>query len=198
MCNATQKSIIVDAPMQPNEIIKAASTTNVESIIITHNHYDHIEGIKDICSVFEAPVLVGQPDAEVVYSQLREYSTRLIYLRDNHLIRTGNIVARPIYTPGHTKGSTCIMLPAESPAATPHLFSGDTLFPGGPGRTTSHNNLLQIIDSIKNKLLTLPNSTVVLPGHGEFTTIAKSKLEFEQFQSKKLSGKEMGEIKWIS
>ena len=121
-----------------------------------------------------------------------------IKLKIDHLsvYRFGNIVLRSIETPGHTPGSTCYLLPGESPGSEPHLFSGDTLFPGGPGKSSSHNNLLEIFDSIKKHLYTLPNHTAVLPGHGEFTTVEDSKKESDEFFKKPINPKIYGDITW--
>ena len=78
-----------------------------------------------------------------------------------------------------------------------HLFSGDTLFPGGPGRTRSPEGFQQIVDNITKKLLTLPDDTVVYPGHGSDTTIGKSREEYQDFASRPHSPDIFGEITWL-
>ena len=96
-----------------------------------------------------------------------------------------------IHTPGHTYGSTCILIDE-------HIYTGDTLFPGGPGRTTSNENFQTILNSIKTKLLILPDNTIVHPGHGKDTNIKQSINEYNTFikQNKDLK-KLSGNISWV-
>ncbi len=178
-CEASAQSVIVDTPEEPLEMIAAAEQTDVQAILITHNHWDHIEGFDAVTERFNVPVGIGANDAEALEDR-SGYSNPLAVNHDT-LLQFGNIRLRCIATPGHTDGSTCYMLPAEKPNANPHLFTGDTLFPGGPGRTRSAEALSQILDSIASRLHTLPSNTVALPGHGDRTTIADSVAEARNF-----------------
>ena len=193
-CLATNNSLIIDTPSDPRELISAAQSTKVDAVFITHNHWDHIDGMSEVLAVLgPVPVRIGIKDAEFA---LKNEQIALEPLHTNTTISIGSIEVRTISTPGHTPGSTCFLLPAESPRHPPHLFSGDTLFPGGPGRTRSHQALLQIITSIGNELMVLPESTVVLPGHGQFTNIRDAKTEYIEFLKTPLTGNEFGDISW--
>jgi len=102
----------------------------------------------------------------------------------------GKVKIKVIYTPGHTPGSVCFLI-------QDHLFAGDTLFPGGPGRTDSPEDFQLILKSINEKLFGLPDETQVYPGHGEFTTIGKEKTEYSVFLSRKHEPGLCGDVSWL-
>ena len=193
-CNSTNKSLIIDTPDEPLEMIAAAEKTDVQAILITHNHWDHIEGFDMVTDKFAVPVGIGANDAAAISD--REGYRDPIDLSQDNILQVGEISIRCIETPGHTPGSTCFMLPGDSPAATPHLFSGDTLFPGGPGKTGSPEAFEQIVDSVSNRLLSLPSESVVMPGHGDFTTIERSAEEYAVFAANPHEPGLFGEVTW--
>ena len=121
-----------------------------------------------------------------------------INVDDGSINTFGDLVIRSIETPGHTSGSTCYFLPGESPGSEPHLFSGDTLFPGGPGKSSTHENFLEIVKSITTKLYSLPKHTYILPGHGEFITLEDSIKEFNEFNKNPFDNNTFGNVKWIN
>ena len=124
VCADTNESIVIDAPPDPGAMIRAAKQTDVKLILITHNHWDHIASLDEVVSALGAPVGIGEDDADALDNapQLR--------IADGDLISAGNVTLTAIHTPGHTPGSTSFIF-------GPHLFTGDTLFPNGPGRTGS-------------------------------------------------------------
>lgn len=193
-CNSTNKSVIIDTPDEPLEMIAAAESTDVRAILITHNHWDHIEGFDLVTSKFEVPVGIGKNDADAISD--RDGYRDPIDVSQDSILQVGEISIRCIETPGHTPGSTSFMLPGDSPGATPHLFSGDTLFPGGPGKTGSPEAFEQIVDSVSNRLLTLPSEAVVMPGHGDFTTVANSAEEYAVFAAQPRDPGLFGEVTW--
>jgi hydroxyacylglutathione hydrolase len=97
---------------------------------------------------------------------------------------------RVIHTPGHTPGSICLLVGGA-------LLTGDTLFPGGPGRTRDPQALAQLIDSITTRLHVLPPETLVLPGHGDTTTIGVSREEYAVFASKSHQADLAGDVLWL-
>ena len=191
-CKQTNTSIIIDTPENPSELIRAARTKNISGIYITHGHQDHLAGFADVYREFPVPVGIGKKDSQSI--PLTPES--ILSVTDDTTKQFGSIVIRSISTPGHTPGSTCFLLPAESPGSQPQLFSGDTLFPGGPGKSSSHKTFLQLLKSITGKLHNLPDLTKVLPGHGAFTTIKESKEEYEYFKNKPMSENTYGDIVW--
>ena len=193
-CKSTNKSLIIDTPDEPLEMIAAAESTDVQAILITHNHWDHIEGFDMVTDKFAVPVGIGENDAEEIADR-RGYRDPIDVSQDS-ILQVGEISIRCIETPGHTPGSTCYLLPGDSPGATPHVFTGDTLFPGGPGKTVSPEAFDQIVDSVSNHLLALPAESVVMPGHGDFTTIARSAEEYATFAAKPREPGLFGEVTW--
>lgn len=195
-CARTNDSVIIDTPADPIELIKTASNTGVEAILITHGHRDHVEGFPSVSEQIKAPVGIGTADQ----SSLPSNPPATLDVSTGQTISIGDIRLRSLATPDHTPGYTCFVLESpESNAASEiaHVFTGDTLFPGGPGRSSSSDALSQIIDSLKTQIFTLPKSTVVLPDHGEFTTIGESKREFDVFTSKPLDPGLHGDVTWV-
>ena len=193
-CRSTNKSAIIDTPDKPHELIDAAKNTDVQAILITHNHWDHIEGFDLVTSKFEVPVGIGANDADAIAD--RDGYRDPIDVSQDSILQIGEITLRCVETPGHTPGSTSYVLPGENPGATPHVFTGDTLFPGGPGKTSSPEALDQTIQSIVSQLHVLPGETIVMPGHGDFTTIAKSAEEYAIFASKPRDPELFGDVAW--
>ena len=112
-------------------------------------------------------------------------------LKDGDVIKFGNREMQVLATPGHTDGAVCLLVGK-------HLFSGDTLFPGGPGKTRSPEAFQQIIGSITSKLLTLSDDTAVYPGHGLDTTIGNARGEYQAFASRQHPSGLSGEVTWSS
>ena len=193
-CAQTNRSVIIDTPAEPSALISAAQRTEVNAVLITHGHRDHVEGFMNVIANFNVPIGIGLADRE----SLPDSAQTSINFATDHRIEIGNIVLQPVATPGHTPGSTCFIIqPIDKNKEHAHVFSGDTLFPGGPGKSTSHARLIQMIGSIKSRIFTLEESTVVLPGHGEFTTIGNSKREYDLFSSKPLDPTLYGNVTWL-
>jgi glyoxylase-like metal-dependent hydrolase (beta-lactamase superfamily II) len=128
-------------------------------VLTTHGHWDHIQAVE---AVRDAGIDVGIAAEDA--SMLPSYD---FTIPDDEVIEVGDLRLRTIHTPGHTPGSTCFLLEGH-----PVLFSGDTLFPGGPGNTSlPGGNFDQIIESIDGRLFSLPDELLVLPGHGLDTTL---------------------------
>ena len=184
------QSLIIDTPGDPHELLAAVQDTEITAILITHNHWDHLQGFEDVMRVLDVPVGIGAADAPEVE---KTGTSPSIDVSDGALIAVGDLELRAIATPGHTPGSTCYYLDLDSG----HLFSGDTLFPGGPGRTGSPANLKQIVDSIGAKLLTLPPQTAVHPGHGDDTSVGEAKGDYDAFIARPRPEGLSGDVTWL-
>lgn len=184
-CSTTGESIIVDAPSEPSLILKEAEGTTIRMILITHNHGDHWGALAELREKSGAPVAAHPADAPALPVPVE------ILLADGQELAFGQVQAKVIHTPGHTPGSVCLL-------AGNHLISGDTLFPGGPGRTRTPANLDEIIGSITKKLFSLPDDTLVHPGHGADTILRKEKEEYAVFAQKSHEPNLCGDVSWLS
>jgi glyoxylase-like metal-dependent hydrolase (beta-lactamase superfamily II) len=184
---ATKRALLVDAPIGSAEALAAAKSYGVAEIVVTHRHGDHWAEIDAVKKALAVPVRCHEAD-RAPYAQKVDGT-----VNDGDEIALGETRVRVIHTPGHTPGSICLLV--ETPGALA-LISGDTLFPGGPGRSGSPADLRQMIDSITAKLLVLPGDTAVHPGHGDGTTIAASQREYAVFASKTHDPNLCGDVTW--
>ena len=156
-CPETHNSLVIDACWEPDRIVELADGTTPVAIVQTHGHFDHVQALADLVERLGIPVWAHPGDDYPVPIDRR--------LADGDVLDFGNRQAKVIHTPGHTPGGVCLL-------AGRHLISGDTLFPGGPGNTRGDpDHFAEVIDSVENRLFTLPDETAVYPGHGLDTTI---------------------------
>jgi len=159
-CKATGDAVLIDAANEHEMLLPLARSLGVRSVVETHGHWDHIQAIP---AMRDAGYSVGVTASDA--AMLPSYNE---VIDDDVLLPVGRLRLRTIFTPGHTPGSVCFRL-----EDTPLLFSGDTLFPGGVGNTKfPGGDFPTIISSVSDRLFsTLPPDTIVLPGHGDDTTI---------------------------
>ena len=185
VCPETNEGIIIDTPAEPEKLLNAIGDVKITNILITHRHQDHLLGFDAITGSVDAPVGIGTEDASALPRQPD------LDLKDGDLVKFGNRELQVLATPGHTEGGRCFLYGK-------HLFSGDTLFPGGPGKTGNPDALRQVIDSITGKLLVLPDDTAVYPGHGLDTTIGDARREYQDFASRSHPQELFGDVSWLS
>ena len=183
VCPDTNRSVIIDAPPDPGALIEAAKKTDVQTILITHNHFDHIEGLEEVANAIGAPIGIGADDADKVPSAS-------LKIAEGDEISFGNVTLTAIHTPGHTPGSTCFTFKQ-------HLFTGDTLFPGGPGKSGSPELLQQLIGSITAKLFTLDGIGEFFPGHGDTGYLATEMGKYDVFASREHPDDLYGDVDWL-
>jgi glyoxylase-like metal-dependent hydrolase (beta-lactamase superfamily II) len=160
--------VVIDAAHDATPIVEAVNGRRVRAIALTHGHNDHINAAASLQAAVDAPILLHPADAMLwheVYADRAPDGP----LEDGAVIRGGGEALGVAHTPGHSPGGCCFVLESGG-----HVFSGDTLFCGGPGATgRSHSDFPTIVESIRARLLTLPPETVVHTGHGDTTTIGR-------------------------
>lgn len=158
--------LILDAPHDPDAIEAAVAGRTVVAVACTHAHDDHVRWAPELAERVSAPVLL-HPDDQVLWQLVHATHEPDGALRDGQLLQVAGVDVHVLHTPGHAPGAVCFSVPDQG-----LLFSGDTLFAGGPGATgRSFSDFPTILGSIHARLLTLPPETVVHTGHGDSTTV---------------------------
>jgi glyoxylase-like metal-dependent hydrolase (beta-lactamase superfamily II) len=167
----TGEAVLLDAANEHDKLLPLAQRLNVRRVLETHGHWDHIQAIPQMREAgYE--VAVTAEDAP----RLKDVGYD-VFLEPDAVVTVGRTRLHSILTPGHTEGSICFLV-----EGSPILFSGDTLFPGGPGNTSfPGGDFPTIIKSIEERLFVLPEQTLVLPGHGDDTTIGTEKPHLQEW-----------------
>ncbi len=166
---ASGEGVLIDAADEHPLLLQLCGALGVDRVLQTHGHSDHIQAVAPLREA-GYPIFVGAADAAMLpgYDQV---------LEDRQTISVGKHRLLAMHTPGHTPGSFSFAVDG-----LPYLFSGDTLFPGGPGATSfAGGDFPTIIASISTRLFTLPPETTVLPGHGAATTIGTETPHLEEW-----------------
>lgn len=163
----SREALLIDAANDAPRIIRELNGLAISHILTTHGHPDHVQAVDRVrrdtsarftCHASDGPLMPIPPDVEA---------------RDGDRFRFGEYEVRTLHTPGHTPGSLCFLI-------EDHLFTGDTLFPGGPGNTQgSGASFPTIIKSLQTRLFVLPDNTRVLPGHGKPTTVGAERPQLD-------------------
>jgi hydroxyacylglutathione hydrolase len=183
-CMKTGESAVVDAPAEASFIIDSLKGTKPQFLLLTHDHFDHTGVLVSLRMRLKVPLGTHE---------LSSYQLKTppeILLNDGDVITLGALKIKVVFTPGHTPGGLCFLVGK-------YLLAGDTLFPGGPGHTETPEDFVTIIESIRQKIYSLPDDTLILPGHGDNITVGKSKDEYAVFASKPHAPL-YGDVAWLT
>jgi glyoxylase-like metal-dependent hydrolase (beta-lactamase superfamily II) len=169
-CTETGDAVLIDAANEHEKLLELCERLGVRKVLETHGHWDHIQAVPAVRNAGYEVGITG-PDADMLDS----YD---FVLEHDSMIEVGRLRLRTIATPGHTPGSMCFRL-----EGSPVIFSGDTLFPGGPGATAfPGGDFDTIIESIDRLLFAaIPADTIVMPGHGDDTTIGAEQPHLQEW-----------------
>jgi glyoxylase-like metal-dependent hydrolase (beta-lactamase superfamily II) len=170
-CRDTGEAVLIDAANEHDKLLELCIRLGVRRVLETHGHWDHIQAVPQIR---EAGYQVGINSADAKMLKDVGYD---VFIDDAEIIEVGKLRLEAISNPGHTPGSVSFRV-----QGAPILFSGDTLFPGGPGATKFEGSSFPtIIESIDTKLFRLPADTIVMPGHGVDTTIGNERPHLQEW-----------------
>ncbi len=181
----TNDALIIDAPGTAAEILQEARGLKVSCIVLTHTHLDHVGALEGLRTKLGIGLAMHGAEADRISPRPERE------LDDGNVLAVGRLRFKVVHTPGHTPGSICLV-------CDDHLFSGDTLFPGGPGKTANPGDFIIIKESISAKLFSLPESLAVHPGHGPDSVLGKEKGEFSIFLSHPHKPDLHGDVVWLS
>lgn len=162
-CKETGEQLLIDAAADADRLLELVGDAGLATIVTTHQHADHWQALAKVRKATGATSLAHEADAESIPVVDLE-------LRDAQVVRVGAAELTVIHLVGHTPGSVALLY--RDPAGGPHLFTGDALFPGGPGKTTNPQDFNSLMTDLENRVFgRLPDDTCFCPGHGEDSTL---------------------------
>jgi glyoxylase-like metal-dependent hydrolase (beta-lactamase superfamily II) len=162
-CRATGEQILIDAANEADRLLDLIGEVGISTVVTTHQHHDHWYALRDVITFTHAQSVAHPADEGAL-------PVPSVTVEDGQIVRVGEVPLEVIHLRGHTPGSIALLY--RDPSGFPHLFTGDSLFPGGPGRTTSPTDFATLIDDLENKVFSqLPDETWFYPGHGKDSTL---------------------------
>lgn len=162
-CRATDEQLLIDAANDADTLLGTIGDDGIASVVTTHQHGDHWQALAAVVAATRARTYAGRDDADGIPVPTD------VLVDDGDVIRVGQVELTARHLVGHTPGS--IALVYDDPHGHPHVFTGDCLFPGGPGRTTRPEDFKSLMSGLEAKVFVLPDETWIYPGHGNDTTL---------------------------
>ncbi|GAB3449927.1 MBL fold metallo-hydrolase [Actinophytocola sediminis] len=181
VCKATQEALLIDAANDPERLSDLIghddNRPTLRTIVTTHQHPDHWQGLGAVAGAYGANTIAHQEDAEPLPVPPDRYVTQ------GDTIPVGNCALEVIHLRGHTPGSIALLY--RDPTGVPHLFTGDSLFPGGVGKTTSPENFTSLVNDVSSRLFdVLPDETWFYPGHGDDSTLGEQRPHIAEWRER--------------
>jgi len=172
--------LLVDAAAEPERLL-ALSGTGLATVVTTHRHGDHWQGLSAVAEATGAELVCGRPDVDAIATGA--WVEHLVGVWDGDAVRVGEVTLEVVGLVGHTPGS--IALAWTAPDGVVHLFTGDSLFPGGPGRTSGPADFASLLDDLEQKVFDrFDDRTVVHPGHGDDTTLGAERPHLAEWRAR--------------
>lgn len=181
-CTATGEQVLVDAAAEPERLLELVGDAGLTAVVTTHQHWDHHRALAAVADATGAEVVAGLPDADAITAQTGVPVTRAV--RQGDTVGVGDCSLEVIAIAGHTPGSIALLY--DDPAGHPHLFTGDSLFPGGVGNTFGDEAAFaQLIEDVEVKVFQrLPDDTWFYPGHGDDSTIGAERPHLAEWRQR--------------
>src|SRR3954462_7599624 len=175
-CHSTGDVLLIDAANEPDRLLRELGQEGLGRIVTTHQHFDHWQALPELVAATGAPVAAHPADAGELPVPVAEK------LEDGDTVQLGDCSLSVIHLVGHTPGSIALLYQGPD---RPHLFTGDSLFPGGVGRTTSPEDFSSLINDVTKKVFeALPDETWVYPGHGKDTTLGAERPSLDEWRER--------------
>ncbi|MEU8027128.1 MBL fold metallo-hydrolase [Streptomyces sp. NPDC049099] len=163
-CRATDEQLLIDAANEAQTLLGMIGDDGIASVVTTHRHGDHWQALAEVVAATGARTYAGREDAPGIPVPTD------VLVDDGDVIRVGRVELTARHLVGHTPGSVALVY--DDPHGHPHVFTGDCLFPGGPGKTTNPRDFTSLMDGLEEKVFgPLPDETWIYPGHGNDTTL---------------------------
>ncbi|MFP1623755.1 MBL fold metallo-hydrolase [Streptomyces sp. 5K101] len=176
-CRATGEQLLIDAAAEPQTLLRLIGDDSIASVVTTHRHGDHWQALGEVVAATGARTYAGRHDAEGIPVPTD------VPVDDGDTIRVGRVELTARHLVGHTPGS--IVLVYDDPHGHPQVFTGDCLFPGGPGRTTRPEEFNSLMDGLETKVFdVLPDETWVYPGHGNDTSLGTERPHLAEWRAR--------------
>lgn len=175
-CRATDEQLLIDAANDAETLLGTIGDDGIASVVTTHRHGDHWQALAEVVAATGARTHAGRDDADGIPVPTD------VLVDDGDTIRVGQVELTARHLVGHTPGS--IALVYDDPHGHPHVFTGDCLFPGGPGRTTRPEDFQSLMSGLEEKVFTLPDETWFYPGHGNDSSLGAERPHLREWRAR--------------
>ncbi len=181
-CRATDEQLLIDAADDATTLLEVIGSDGLAGVVTTHQHWDHHRALSEVVAATGATTYAGQPDAAAITEQTGVEVD--VPLHDGDTVTFGECSLSAIHLVGHTPGSVALLY--DDPAGTPHLFTGDSLFPGGVGNTFGDADAFRtLLRDVRTKVFDrLPDETWFYPGHGDDSTLGAERPQLQEWESR--------------
>jgi glyoxylase-like metal-dependent hydrolase (beta-lactamase superfamily II) len=177
-CRHTDEQLLIDAADDPERILSVVGADGLATVVTTHQHWDHHRALEAVVAATGAETVAGADDADALPVPVTHP------VKDGDTVRVGRSSLEVIHLVGHTPGSIALLY--DDPAGTPHLFTGDSLFPGGVGNTFGDSEAFNsLISDVERKVFDrLPDETWFYPGHGDDSTLGAERPHLQEWRAR--------------